>query len=100
MSLDKLNRAWVASLLVAAFTVVAPITVGQQSAVIEPCPAECAKSPNPLAKTGRVIGTRANGSVSLIDESIPADSALDQMLEPYSAKVRALNVAIGKLEGE
>jgi 2',3'-cyclic-nucleotide 2'-phosphodiesterase (5'-nucleotidase family) len=36
----------------------------------------------------------------LIDASIPDDPALDKMLTPYSGKVRALEVVIGKLETE
>jgi 2',3'-cyclic-nucleotide 2'-phosphodiesterase (5'-nucleotidase family) len=36
----------------------------------------------------------------LVDASIPNDPALEKMLAPYSAKVRALEVVIGKLEGE
>ena len=36
----------------------------------------------------------------LIDASIPDDSAIEKMLKPYAPRVRALNVVIGKLEGE
>ncbi|MCM3900393.1 MAG: 5'-nucleotidase C-terminal domain-containing protein, partial [Pyrinomonadaceae bacterium] len=36
----------------------------------------------------------------LVDVSIPDDPALEKMLTPYSAKVRALEVVIGKLEVE
>jgi 2',3'-cyclic-nucleotide 2'-phosphodiesterase (5'-nucleotidase family) len=37
---------------------------------------------------------------TLVDASIPNDPALEKMLAPYSVKVRALEVVIGKLEGE
>jgi 2',3'-cyclic-nucleotide 2'-phosphodiesterase (5'-nucleotidase family) len=39
-------------------------------------------------------------SETLIDSSIPDDQTLERMLTPYSAKVRALEVVIGKLEVE
>lgn len=42
----------------------------------------------------------ARASHSLIDQNIVDDPAVENMLEPYSAKVRALEVVVGKLEGE
>lgn len=39
-------------------------------------------------------------SETLVDASIPNDPAIEKMLAPYSAKVRALEVVIGNLEGE
>lgn len=36
----------------------------------------------------------------LVDASVPDDPAIEKMLSPYSAKVRALEVVIGKLETE
>jgi 2',3'-cyclic-nucleotide 2'-phosphodiesterase (5'-nucleotidase family) len=39
-------------------------------------------------------------SETLVDSSIPDDPALEKMLAPYSTKVRALEVVIGKLEVE
>ena len=39
-------------------------------------------------------------SQSVIDSSLPDDPGLNKMLEPYSGKVRALEVVIGKLDGE
>jgi 2',3'-cyclic-nucleotide 2'-phosphodiesterase (5'-nucleotidase family) len=44
--------------------------------------------------------TKSRASKTLIDKSIPDDPAVDQMLLPYSAKVRALDTVIGKLEGD
>lgn len=37
---------------------------------------------------------------TIIDAKIPDDPAVERMLKPYSGKVRALNVVIGRLEGE
>ncbi|MGI8919975.1 MAG: 5'-nucleotidase C-terminal domain-containing protein [Pyrinomonadaceae bacterium] len=37
---------------------------------------------------------------TIVDAKIPDDAAVERMLKPYSGKVRALNVVIGKLEGE
>ena len=39
-------------------------------------------------------------SQMVIDSSLPDDPALNKLLEPYSGKVRALDVVIGKLDGE
>lgn len=36
----------------------------------------------------------------LVDESIPEEPALERMLAPYSSKVRALEIVIGKLDVE
>ena len=44
------------------------------------------------------IDSRASETV--IDTTIPADPAVEKMLEPYSAKVRALDVVIGKLDND
>jgi 2',3'-cyclic-nucleotide 2'-phosphodiesterase (5'-nucleotidase family) len=37
---------------------------------------------------------------SVVDASLPDDSAVDKMLEVYAPKVRALDVVIGKLNGD
>lgn len=39
-------------------------------------------------------------SQTMVDSKIPDDAAVERMLKPYAGKVRALNVVIGKLEGE
>jgi 2',3'-cyclic-nucleotide 2'-phosphodiesterase (5'-nucleotidase family) len=43
---------------------------------------------------------RSKASQTVIDPSLPDDPAVIKMLEPYAGKVRALDVVIGKLEGE
>ena len=42
---------------------------------------------------------RAKASKTIVDDSIPGDPALDALVKPYSARVRELEVVIGKLEG-
>ena len=37
---------------------------------------------------------------TIVDSKIPDDPAIEKLLKPYSGKVRALNVLIGRLEGE
>jgi 5'-nucleotidase / UDP-sugar diphosphatase len=37
---------------------------------------------------------------TIVDAKIPDDAAVERMLKPYAGKVRALNVVIGRLEGE
>ncbi|MDQ3667031.1 MAG: 5'-nucleotidase C-terminal domain-containing protein [Acidobacteriota bacterium] len=44
--------------------------------------------------------TKASVNKILVDASIPDDPEFEKMLRPYSAKVRALDVVIGKLDGE
>ncbi|MGH9968709.1 MAG: 5'-nucleotidase C-terminal domain-containing protein [Pyrinomonadaceae bacterium] len=45
-------------------------------------------------------GVKGRVSETLIDAGIPDDPAIERMLQPYSARVRALEVVIGRLEGE
>lgn len=49
----------------------------------------CRQSPC-ITRTGQTI----------VDAKIPDDVAIERLLKPYSGKVRALNVVIGKLDGE
>ena len=64
-----------------------------QAAAIQPCEA----TPKPGASAPVKIGVRS-GQTN-IDASIPDDEAVEKMLAPYSAKVRALSVVIGQLDG-
>jgi 2',3'-cyclic-nucleotide 2'-phosphodiesterase (5'-nucleotidase family) len=56
-----------------------------------------AQSPNPASKASEV---KSKTSQSVIDATLPDDPTLNKMLEPYSVKVRALDVVIGKLDVE
>jgi 2',3'-cyclic-nucleotide 2'-phosphodiesterase (5'-nucleotidase family) len=56
-------------------------------------PRKATSANNPATEPGRVTET-------LVDASIADDPAIEKMLSPYSAKVRALDVVIGKLETE
>ena len=70
------------------FVVITPATLSaQQPATLKfrPCP----RTPC-ISRAGQTI----------VDAKIPDDPAIERMLKPYSGKVRALNVVIGKLEGE
>ena len=65
---------------------------------IEPCPA----SPEPAkpaitATTPAKVGTRAKQTS--VDASIPDDPVVEKIIAPYSEKVRALSLVIGKLDG-
>ena len=51
----------------------------------------------PAAKPARV---HASVTESIVDSTIPDDTAVDQMLEAYSPKVRALEQVIGKVKGQ
>ena len=77
-----------------------------QQKVIEPCSATPSGSPAAglkkaaAAAAGEAADVRARVSETEINSTIPDDPAVDKMLEPYLAKVRALDVVIGKLDGE
>jgi 2',3'-cyclic-nucleotide 2'-phosphodiesterase (5'-nucleotidase family) len=79
-------------LVIALASFIAPASA--QSTVIQPCEATQATKPgvNTPAKTG------VQSSQTVVDARIPDDDAVEKMLAPYSGKVRALNVVIGRLE--
>jgi len=58
---------------------------------------KAARSSNRVSKTPE---GNSKTSQTVIDSSLPDDPALNKLLEPYSGKVRALDVVIGKLDGE
>jgi 2',3'-cyclic-nucleotide 2'-phosphodiesterase (5'-nucleotidase family) len=66
-----------------------------QAAAIQPCEATPAAKPAASAPAK----TNVRSSQTNIDSSIPADEAVEKMLEPYSGKVRALSNVIGQLDG-
>src|SRR5882724_3271614 len=92
-------RLRVLLLFVFALALCVPVAFAQ-STVIEPCPATPAPSPakkekkgsNSSAENAPKIISRA--SERLIDASIPDDAGVEQLLSPYTDKVRALNVVI------
>jgi 5'-nucleotidase, C-terminal domain len=122
--------AWLAILfMLGALTLAAPELTAQQTAPIEPCVVKkpCETDATPASKqnstsrrtaTGSRRSTRRRATAhkptattqpakvesrvsgTLIDDSLPADSSVEQMLLPYSSKVRALEIVIGKLDGE
>jgi 2',3'-cyclic-nucleotide 2'-phosphodiesterase (5'-nucleotidase family) len=66
--------------------------------VIEPCPATPAPAKPAIAAPAPVkVDTSAKQFT--VDASVAADPAVEKMLAPYSEKVRALTLVIGKLEG-
>ena len=81
------------ALLLFALTIAVPV-LGQT--VIEPCPA----TPTPAKPAITAPPTKVGASVKQItvDASIPDDPAVEKMLAPYSEKVRALSLVIGKLD--
>jgi 2',3'-cyclic-nucleotide 2'-phosphodiesterase (5'-nucleotidase family) len=68
-----------------------------QSTAIQPCEATPSSAKPATANTGP-IKTKVSSSRTLIDSSIPDDAAVEKLLAPYSAKVRALHVVIGRLD--
>jgi 2',3'-cyclic-nucleotide 2'-phosphodiesterase (5'-nucleotidase family) len=82
-------------LLVGALALLVQSVPAQQGTAIQPCSTPCStkNAPAPVKSKARV-------SQTLIDASIPDDPAMEELLAPYAAKVRALDTVIGKLEGE
>lgn len=78
--------------LIALATFVAPASA--QSTAIQPCEATPAAKPGVSAP----LKTGVRSGQTVVDASIPDDDAVEKMLAPYSGKVRALNVVIGRLE--
>lgn len=62
---------------------------------IEPCPATPAKPVLPATTPAKTVSQTKQ---TVVDASIPDDKAVEEMLEPYSEKVRALSVVIGRLD--
>ena len=82
------------SLLFIALTIAVP-AFGQT--VIEPCPATPAPAKPAIVATP-ATRTGASAKQTTVDAGIPADPAVEKMLAPYSEKVRALSLVIGKLD--
>ncbi len=94
-----LNRVWcIHLLLVCAFAIASQEVVGQQGSAVQPG-SGISSTPKPVQTAGPA---KIKGLVSeiLVDASIPDDPGFEKMLAPYGAKVRALEVLIGKLEVE
>lgn len=60
-----------------------------------PSTAQVATQPAPAP-----VGANARASQTLVDSTIPDDSAVNKMLEAYTPKVRGLSAVIGKLRGD
>lgn len=69
-----------------------------QSAEATPAPIQN-NATAPVNKTATPLDLNVHATESAIDASIPNDPAVDAIVTPYSAKVRELDVVIGKLEG-
>ena len=67
-----------------------------QSTAIQPC--EATPSSTKPTISNAPVKTGVHSSQTVIDANIPADSEVEKLLEPYSAKVRALSLVIGRLE--
>src|SRR5687767_8245397 len=74
------------------------VLLAQQSPATQPCSLQPCTEQKISAPPRR--DTRKRFSKILIDERIPKDPTLERMTKPYSAKVRALETIIGKLEAD
>jgi 2',3'-cyclic-nucleotide 2'-phosphodiesterase (5'-nucleotidase family) len=78
----------------ALITLLLIVAAGAQVAL-----AQAAAKPAP-APTPTPVNIHARTTESIVDSTIPDDLSVDKMLEVYSPKVRALNLVIGKLDGD
>ena len=67
-----------------------------QTTAIQPC--EATPSPAKPTTSNAPVKTGVRSSQIVVDESIPADPEIEKLLAPYSAKVHALSLVIGRLE--
>lgn len=65
-----------------------------QSTAIQPCEA----TPSPAKSISAPAKTGVRSSRTEVDAKIPNDEAVEKILAPYSEKVRALSIVIGRLE--
>lgn len=70
-----------------------------QHSVAEPATSNSVPGPNPVPTRPTVVDS-AKASQTTIDPSLPDDPGVLKMLEPYAAKVRALDIVIGRVDGE
>ena len=82
-------------LLVLALATLATSAFAQAPA-IQPCDATPSLT-KPIT-TNAPVKTGVRSSQTVVDESIPADPEIEKLLAPYSAKVHALSLVIGRLE--
>lgn len=83
-------------LIIIALAVFATPALGQATA-IQPC--EATPSPaKPATAANEPVKTGVRASETVIDAKIPDDPDIVKLLAPYSEKVRALSVVIGRLE--
>jgi len=80
-------------LLVIALAAFSAPVLGQSTA-IQPCEA----TPSASKSVGAPAKTGVRSSRTIVDANIPDDDAVEKMLAPYGAKVRALSVVIGRLD--
>src|SRR5260370_37381492 len=79
------------------------VAAALQSKAIEPCSAT--PSGSPVAKLKKASAAADAKDVSArvsqteMNSTIADDPSVDKMLEPFVAKVRALDIVIGRLEG-
>jgi 2',3'-cyclic-nucleotide 2'-phosphodiesterase (5'-nucleotidase family) len=65
-----------------------------QSTAIQPCEA----TPSTAKRGNTPVKTGVHASQTTIDASIPPDPDVEKLLAPYSEKVRALSLVVGRLE--
>jgi len=82
-------------LLVVALALLATPALAQSTA-IQPC--EATPSSTKPTSGNAPVKTGVRSGQTVIDDSIPADPDVEKLLAPYSEKVRALSLVIGRLE--
>lgn len=92
----QINHFQSGGLLLAACLLVVPQAFAQHAAAVatpKTASTAASHSKEPVEKSADV-------SPILIDSHIPEDLATKKMLDPYTARIRALDLVIGRLEGD
>lgn len=86
-------------MLVSLVACCAPIALSQTNAAA-PAKSTAVTGTSKPVPAKRAVVSSSKTSQAAVDPSLPDDPAVVKMLEPYSGKVRALEVVIGTLDGE
>jgi len=88
-------------LVICLLCVCQPGAMAQESAT-KPArtPSTAEKAKGGTSEPPARVVTHSQASQTVVDPSVPGDATVLKMLEPYGEKVRALDVVIGKLDGE
>ncbi|PYS47001.1 MAG: hypothetical protein DMF68_17245 [Acidobacteria bacterium] len=90
----------VAAILLCLIATLAQAQQGSATTTARPTPTPASGNANSSTPQTKPLDIHVKASERAIDESIKDDPAVEAVIAPYAAKVRALDETIGKLSGE